>query len=226
MGRSSPSREHAADQSLAAGATAAQSHHLGVDGGLIEKDKPGRIKPALLSNPAKTRPSDVGSVLLRYAQTLFLNVIPCRLKSLHKAVQLPGIRCLRIAANASSSVRSGCLVIKASSHLACSSSGDVLPPHGLASALPVLRQRCSHLTAALALISKCSAASRREHPLSTLAITRCRNSAEYGFGMVRPPESESMPTHSLIDRTLGILRFYSAETCSRPLTPSISPASH
>ena len=139
----------------------------------------------------------------------------CRLKNLHKAVRLPGIPCLRIAANASSRLRSGCLAIKASSQSACFSSGDVLPPRGFAAALRLSRQRCSHLTAALALISKCSAASRREPPLSTRAITRWRNSVEYGFGMVRPLKSESLPTDSSINKALGILRFYSAGTCSR-----------
>jgi len=38
-------------------------------------------------------------------------------------------------------------------------------------------------------------------------------SAEYAFGMARPPD-ESMPPDSPIYRSLGILRFYSARTCS------------
>src|SRR5262249_49818890 len=48
----------------------------------------------------------------------------------------------------------------------------------------------------------------------TRAITRMRMSAEYAFGMARPPD-ESMPPDSPIYRSLGILRFYSARTCSR-----------
>src|SRR5438034_11590203 len=63
-------------------------------------------------------------------------------------------------------------------------------------------------------MSSCSAASRREAPPSTRAITRMRMSAEYAFGIVRPPD-ESMPPDSPIYRSLGILRFYSARTCSR-----------
>src|SRR5262249_346049 len=51
-------------------------------------------------------------------------------------------------------------------------------------------------------------------PPSTRAITRMRMSAEYAFGMVRPPD-ESMPPDSPIYRSLGILRFYSARTRSR-----------
>src|SRR6516164_6927611 len=62
-------------------------------------------------------------------------------------------------------------------------------------------------------MSSCSAASRREAPPSTRAITRMRMSAEYAFGMARPPD-ESMPPDSPIYRSLGILRFYSARTCS------------
>src|SRR6266699_6385816 len=69
------------------------------------------------------------------------------------------------------------------------------------------------LTAALGLMSSCSAASRREAPPSTRAITRMRMSAEYAFGIVRPPD-ESMPPDSPIYRSLGNLRFYSARTCS------------
>src|SRR5215469_3287611 len=64
-------------------------------------------------------------------------------------------------------------------------------------------------------MSSCSAASRREDPPSTRAITRMRMSAEYAFGMARPPD-ESMPPDSPIYRSLGILRFYSARTCSSP----------
>src|SRR5262245_40918952 len=63
-------------------------------------------------------------------------------------------------------------------------------------------------------MSSCSAASRREAPPSTRAITRMRMSAEYAFGMVRPPD-ESMPPDSPTYRSLGTLRFYSARTCSR-----------
>src|SRR5262249_54183674 len=62
-------------------------------------------------------------------------------------------------------------------------------------------------------MSSCSAASRREAPPSTRATTRMRMSTEYAFGMVRPPD-ESMPPDSPIYRSLGILRFYSARTCS------------
>src|SRR5262249_25411412 len=63
-------------------------------------------------------------------------------------------------------------------------------------------------------MSSCSAASRREAPPSTRAITRMRMSAEYAFGMVRPPDV-SMPPDSPTYRSLGTLRFYSARTCSR-----------
>src|SRR5262249_18261349 len=137
-----------------------------------------------------------------------------RLKKVHTAVRLPAIPCLCMAETTSPSANSGCFSISVSSHCACASNGDVLPPRGLAAQLPVSRKHFTHLTAALGLMSSCSAASRREAPPSTRAITRMRMSTEYGFGMVRPPD-ESMPPYSPIYRSLGILRFYSARTCSR-----------
>src|SRR5258708_26137783 len=70
-------------------------------------------------------------------------------------------------------------------------------------------------------MSSCSAASRREAPPSTRAITRMRMSAEYAFGIVRPPD-ESMPPDSPIYRSLGNLRFYSARTCSRQANDALA----
>ena len=58
-----------------------------------------------------------------------------------------------------------------SSHFAYFSNDDVLPPRGLAAQHPVSRKHFTHLTAALGLLSNCSAASRREAPLSTRAMT-------------------------------------------------------
>src|SRR6516165_4110318 len=69
-------------------------------------------------------------------------------------------------------------------------------------------------------MSSCSAASRREAPPSTRAITRMRMSAEYAFGIVRPPD-ESMPPDSPTYRSLGTLRFYSARTCSSSLRKNL-----
>jgi hypothetical protein len=95
----------------------------------------------LLSNPAPARPSDVCPFLLRRAQAFFLNVILCRAKNRQSAVRLPAIRRLRIATSTSSSVKSGCSAIKASSQFARFSNGEVLPPCGMAMALPASRQR-------------------------------------------------------------------------------------
>jgi hypothetical protein len=62
---------------------------------------------------------------------------------------------------------------------ACASNGDTLPPRGFGAALRLSRQRCSHLTAELALMSKRSAASRRDaRSISTASMTRCRRSPE------------------------------------------------
>jgi hypothetical protein len=93
----------------------------------------------------------------------FLKPIPCRSNKRQTALRLPLIRRLRIAATTSSSVKSGCSAIKPNRKFARFSNGDVLPPVGLAA----MSQRCSHLTAELALISKRSAASRRDAPVIT-----------------------------------------------------------
>src|SRR5450755_2062501 len=62
---------HATDQSLAAWATAAKPHHFCIGRGLVNEHQSGRIKHALLSNPAPARPSDVWPFLLRRAQAFF-----------------------------------------------------------------------------------------------------------------------------------------------------------
>ena len=144
----------------------------------------------------------------------FLKLILWRLKNSHTAVRLPAIPCLCMAQTTSSNVKSGCFSISVSSHDAWSSSGDVLPPRGLGAQIPVSSKHFTHFTAALGLMSSNSAASRREAPLSTRAITRMRISAEYAFGM-GSPQTNQWEAESPIYNALGILRFYSARTCSR-----------
>jgi hypothetical protein len=62
---------------------------------------------------------------------------------------------------------------------ACASNGEALPPRGFGAALPLSSQRCTHLIAELALMSKRSAASRRDAPsMVTASITRSRRSPE------------------------------------------------
>jgi hypothetical protein len=138
----------------------------------------------------------------------------CRSKNRQTAVRLPGIRRLHIAVTISSSAKSGCSATRASSHSACSSKGDLLPPLGFALTLPVSRQRRHHLTAELGLSCKFSAASRRDAPDSTASITRSRRSSEYGFGIDRAPKTESVPADSLTHRHLRIPRFKPAGICS------------
>src|SRR5271168_1079631 len=101
--------------------------------------------------------------------------------------RLPLIRRLRMATTISFSVKSGCLAIRANSQSACSSSGEMLPPVGLAATLPVSCQRCSHFTAELELTSMHSAASRRDAPAITASSRRRRKSKEQGFGIDRLP---------------------------------------
>ena len=59
------------DQSHAARAATSQPHHIGAGGGLVDKDKPGRIKQTLLSNPASARTGHVRSLLLGSVQAFF-----------------------------------------------------------------------------------------------------------------------------------------------------------
>ena len=101
------------------------------------------------------------------SEFVFLKLILCRSKNRHTALRLPAIRRLRIAATISSSVKSGCSAISASKTSACASSGEMLPPLGLAAMLRVSFKRCIHLIAELALTSTLSAASRRDAPAST-----------------------------------------------------------
>src|ERR1019366_1312034 len=86
------------------------------------------------------------------------------------------------AATISSSVRFGCSAISASNQSACFSSGEMLPPVGLAATLPVSCQRCIHLTAELAHLEafSCLAARRTrfdrvKHTLAQVQRTRFRH---------------------------------------------------
>src|SRR6516164_8765079 len=120
------------------------------------------------------------------------------------------MRCRRSSAAVSSKVRSGCSVITATTRSACCSSGETLPPRGFGAALLLSLQRCIHLTTELTLTPKCSAASCRDAPASTISIARSRKSQEYDFGIVTPRVRESMLKQSPIHDRLGIPRFKSA----------------
>jgi hypothetical protein len=161
----------AIDQALAAPATAVKPQHLGIGGGLVDKDQMGGIKYALLSHPAPARPRHVRALLLRCAHAFFEGNL-VTLKEAQTAVRLPGILCLRFAKTTSSSVRSGCFSIRPNRKSAYSSNGEILPPRGLAAQRPVSRKHLTQMIAVLALTANSSAAARREAPLSTSAITR------------------------------------------------------
>src|SRR3974390_3300367 len=92
-----------------------------------------------------------------------------------------------MAARISLRVKSGCLATRVKSHSECSSSGEVLPPLGLASTLPVSLRRRHHRITELTPTSNTSATSRRDAPLSTASTARSRKSVEYGFGIDLAP---------------------------------------
>jgi hypothetical protein len=166
------------DQIDASRTATIEPHHIGSDRSLIDKDQPGGIKQALLSNPAPARLGDVCAMLFRRPQNLFFKVMSCRWKNRESALLLVRMPRLSSSPTVSSKVRSGCSDTRANMSSAHRSKGETLPPRGFAAQLPVLSQRCTHLTAELTLISKRSAASCREAPASTASTTRSRKSPE------------------------------------------------
>ena len=130
--------------------------------------------------------------------------MPCRSKKRQSAVRLVRIRCLRSCIRLSSRVKSGCSATRATICFANFSRGETLPPRGFGALSPVSCQRCTHLTDELTLISKRSAASRREAPIFTASITRSRRSPEYDRAIAPPPLGESMRVESLTSSPLGI----------------------
>jgi hypothetical protein len=95
-----------------------------------------------------------------------------------RLLQLVRIPCFFKTTSNSPNVASGCARTTSRITIACTSSGETLPPRGSASALPLFSHRCSHLTAVLPARENTSAASRREAPARTISITRTRKSPE------------------------------------------------
>src|ERR1700716_254837 len=172
------SERNTADQSDASGSPPPEADQIGADRSLVDKYQASGIKHALFSHPTSPGAHHVCPFLFRRPQAFFLRVMSCRSRNRQSELRLVRIRCLRSSAKVSSKVKSGCSATRANIRSANSSSGETLPPRGFGAALPTSRQRCSHLTDELALLSKRSAASRREAPVSTASITRSRKSPE------------------------------------------------
>ena len=68
-----------------------------------------------------------------------MKLMSCRSKNRHTILALTTIPCCRNLPRISSSVRSGSAAIRASSNSLCASTGDRLPPTGLAATVPVRR---------------------------------------------------------------------------------------
>jgi hypothetical protein len=124
------------DQSLTAFAAPAQPRHVGRNGGLVDEDKPARIKQALLAHPTSARPHHVCSFLLRRARGLFFKGGLVPFEEPPDSLRLPAIPCWRMTTTISSKVKSGCLATGSSNQAASASNGDVLPPSGFFAALP------------------------------------------------------------------------------------------
>jgi hypothetical protein len=147
----------------------------------------------LLTNPVSTRPSYVGSLLFCCPQA-FLTVMPRRAKKRQSAVRLPRIRFLVHCRNEIIQRQIRLFRNRGGIVSARSSNGEMLPPRGFGSE-PSSRQRCSHLTAELAHVANCSAASRREGPASTRPMTRTHISPGYVARMSQP--SSQINAHRL-----------------------------
>jgi hypothetical protein len=124
---------HATDQSLAARATTPLSRTIFVLAAVSSMNT-NRVESSVPCSRIQRR-RDL-PVPAPPRAGFFLNLILCRANNRHSAVRLPAIRRLRITASTSSSVKSGCFAIKASNQFACFSNGEVLPPRGMAVALP------------------------------------------------------------------------------------------
>jgi hypothetical protein len=59
--------------------------HIGFGPGLVDKDQPFSVEPALVFLPPLAPAGDVGAVLFAGLQALFLNVMPSRAKNAHIA---------------------------------------------------------------------------------------------------------------------------------------------
>src|ERR1700719_2794610 len=81
-----------ADQALAAWVPTVEPQHVSGDCRLVDKYEVGRIKKALLPNPASARAGDVGALPLCRPADFFLMVMPWRAKNRDSALRLPGIR--------------------------------------------------------------------------------------------------------------------------------------
>src|SRR3954467_254241 len=202
-------------QPLPARATTSEPHHVCAGSGLVDKHQPSGVKHALLSYPTSAGASDIGSFLLCRVQAFFFKLTLCRSKKRWRALRLPEMPCLAMAARISSRVKSGCLAIRAKIQSECSSNGKTLPPLRFGAALPVSLQRWHHRITELTPTLKISAISRRDAPLSTASTARSRKSMEYGLGIELAPQANQFPQIRLGGRGWESLRFNADGKCVR-----------
>ena len=74
--RFASSLRHLGDQTLASGATAVRTGHVGLDPRLVDEDQSCRRDLALMGLPLPAPPGDIGTILLAGAQALFLKLSP------------------------------------------------------------------------------------------------------------------------------------------------------
>jgi hypothetical protein len=83
-------------------------------------------------------------------------------------------------------VTDGSSVTCRSNQAACCSSGELLPPIGLADVRPLSRHSLAHVIAVDAATRNMRAASRAGVPALMASITRIRRSSEYAAGIAPP----------------------------------------
>ena len=90
------------DQPLSARATTSEPHHVYCLGsGLVDKHQPSGVKHALLSYPTSAGASDIGWLLALPRAGFFLKLTLCRSKKRWRALRLPEMPCLAMAARKS-----------------------------------------------------------------------------------------------------------------------------
>ena len=157
-----------------------QSHHIGADGGLVDKHQPGRIKHALLSHPAAARSRRICSLPFGCLQHLHeRDVGVCGRENARASCGWfdPSLAqfCNRFYQGRSPAV----WAIRSKISTANSSNGETLPAARLRGGAPLLIPSAAATLPPTPLTSgNALPASRRDAPVSTAVITRSRRSRE------------------------------------------------
>src|SRR5580704_3339840 len=171
-------------QPLSSGSSASQAGHVGGSPSLVDEDQTLRIEIDLLLKPILAPFQDVRTLLFRRVRGL-LNVMRRRAKKRHRAEMLNRRPRLASFPCNSASVMSGFSSTQPRIREASTSirADRRSPPCGFDLASPVSRSKAHQRIALEALTPNRAAASRRDMPSLTAAITRSRRSIERALAM-------------------------------------------